>query len=422
MNDSHREPGCAARVVITGIGIVSPLGCDVETVWSNLVEGVSGTGPVTLFDATGFGSRVAAEVRGFRPEDHMDRKSARNLDRFAQFGLAASQLALAGAGLDLDEMEADSVGVLIASAAGGIGIIERNCSALVERGHGRMSPFTLPMMIVNNASGVVAMRCGAGGPSYAIASACASSTHGIGEAFEIIRRGDAKVMLAGGADACVTPFMMGGFSNINAMSQRNHDAEHASRPFDRERDGFVMAEGAVTLVLEEHEFAQQRGAPVIAEIAGYGATSDMYHITAPHPQGDGAVRSMRRALQKAGAEQADVTYVNAHGPGTKLGDLSETIALKRCFGAHAPRLAVSSTKSMHGHMMGAAGAMEAAVCALAAQRSVIPPTINLDQPDPACDLDYVPNRSRSTRVDVAISNSLGFGGHNATLVIRALRN
>ena len=406
------------RVAVTGLGMVTPIGNDLETVWSSLVEGVSGVGPITRFDTADYPAKIAAEVSGFEPEQYMDRKTARHLARYCQFALAAAKQALAQADLDPRELDPDTVGVIVCSGVGGMEEIERNEKTMLERGIRRISPFTVPMMICDMGAGVVAMHCGAGGPNYAIVSACASSGHGIGEAAEIIRRGDADAMLAGGAEAAITPLVMGAFCQIKAVSERNHDPERACRPFDAGRDGFVMGEGAVMFVLEDMDFARKRGAKVLAEVIGYGATADMHHFTAPHPEGAGAIRAMRSALRKAGVAPEDVDYVNAHGTSTKLGDIAETRAIREVFGAHADRLAVSSTKSMHAHLLGAAGAMEAAACVLAMERGQIPPTINLDSQDPDCDLDYVPNHARPAAVSVAMSNSFGFGGHNATLVLR----
>jgi 3-oxoacyl-[acyl-carrier-protein] synthase II len=406
------------RVAITGMGFVTPIGSDTETVWSNLVEGVSGVGAISLFDASSYSTRIAAEVKDFEPERHMDRKTARHIGRYCQFALAASRMAVAESGLEPSEMDPDDVGVIVSSGIGGMEEIEKSHTALMTRGARRISPFTVPMMIADMAAGIVAIQLGAGGPNYAIVSACASSGHGIGEAAEIIRRGDAKAMIAGGAEATITPLTMGAFCQIKAVSERNDEPQKACRPFDLDRDGFVMGEGSVMLVLEEMEHARRRGARVLAEVAGYGASADMHHFTAPHPEGLGAIRAMRKALRKAGVAPDEVQYVNAHGTSTKLGDVAETKALKEVFGEHARKLAVSSTKSVHGHLLGAAGAMEAAACVLAIDRGVIPPTINLEKPDPLCDLDYVPNQARRADVRVAISNSFGFGGHNATLVIR----
>lgn len=412
------EEGCSRRVAVTGMGFITPIGNDLETVWSNLVEGQSGVGPITHFDASDYSTRIAAEVKGFDPTEYMDRKTARHLGRYCQFALAAAKQALQHAGLDPAAMDPDEVGVIVSSGVGGMEEIERNHTALLERGVRRISPFTVPMMIVDMGAGVVAMHTGAGGPNYAIASACASSAHGIGEAAEIIKRGDARAMIVGGSEATITPLVMGAFCQIKAVSERNDEPERACRPWDVDRDGFVMGEGAVMLVLEEMDFALARGARIWAEVVGYGASADCYHFTAPRPDGAGAVRAMRRALQKAGLRPEQVQYVNAHGTSTKLGDIAETRAIKEVFGEHARHLMVSSTKSVHAHLLGAAGAMEAAACVLTIDRGVVPPTINLDNQDAECDLDYVPNRARRAQVDVAISNSFGFGGHNATLVLR----
>ena len=398
------------RVVVTGMGFVTPIGNDVETVWSNLVEGVSGIGLITHFDTSIFDCKIAGEVKGFNPEEYMDRKTARHIGRYCQFALAASKQALAQSGLEPGEMDPDDVGVIVSSGIGGMEEIEKSHTQLMERGPKRISPFTVPMMIADMAAGIVAIHTHAGGPNYAIVSACASGSHGIGEASEIIKRGDAVAMLAGGSEATITPLTMGAFSQIKAVSERNDEPEKACRPFDLNRDGFVMSEGSVMLVLEEMEHAKKRGAKIFAEIAGYGASADMYHFTAPHPEGKGAIRAMTRAIE--------IVYVNAHGTSTKLGDVAETKAIKAVFGDHAYKLAVSSTKSVHGHLLGAAGAIEAAACILAMNRGLLPPTINLDDPDPDCDLDYVPNKARKTDVKVAMSNSFGFGGHNATLVIK----
>ncbi|HEX6547222.1 MAG TPA: beta-ketoacyl-ACP synthase II [Candidatus Dormibacteraeota bacterium] len=406
------------RVAVTGMGFITPIGNDQETVWSNLVEGVSGVGPITRFDASGYTTRIAAEVKDFEPEQYMDRKTARNLGRYCQFALGAAKQALAASGLDPQAMDPDEVGVIVSSGIGGMEEIEESHTALMQRGVRRISPFTVPMMIADMAAGIVAMQCHAGGPNYAIVSACASSGHGLGEAAEIIKRGDAVAMLAGGAEATITPLTMGAFCQIKATSERNDEPERACRPFDVDRDGFIMGEGAVMFVLEDLEHARARGANVLAELIGYGASADMYHFVAPHPEGHGAIRAMRRAIQKAGIEAGEVDYVNAHGTSTKLGDIAETKAIKEVFGEHAYKLAVSSTKSTHAHLLGAAGAMEAAACVLAIDRGLIPPTINLENQDPECDLDYVPNRARKADVRIALSNSFGFGGHNVALLIQ----
>ena len=407
------------RVAVTGMGFITPIGNDLETVWSNMVEGVSGVGQITHFDTKGFDTTIAAEVKGFNPEEYMDKKTARHIGRYCQFALAASKQALAQAGLEPAEMDPDDVGVIVASGIGGMEEIEKSHTALLQRGPKRISPFTVPMMIADMAAGIVAIHTKAGGPNYAIVSACASGSHGIGEAAEIIKRGAAVAMLAGGSEATITPLTMGAFCQIKATSERNDEPERACRPFDLGRDGFVMGEGSVMLVLEEMEHAKKRGARVLAEISGYGASADMYHFTAPHPEGKGAIRAMNNALKMSGVDPNEVGYVNAHGTSTKLGDVAETKAIKAVFGDHAYELAVSSTKSVHGHLLGAAGAIEAAACILALDRGLLPPTINLDDPDPECDLDYVPNKARKANVKVALSNSFGFGGHNASLVIKA---
>lgn len=412
MNDTK------GRVAVTGMGFITPIGNDLETVWRNLIEGVSGVGPITFFDTTSYSTKIAAEVKGFEPELWMDRKTARHIGRYCQFAVAASRQALDQSGLDPARMGPDDVGVIVSSGIGGMEEIERNHTALMERGVRRISPFTVPMMIADMAAGIVAMQTGARGVNFAIVSACASSGHGIGEAAEIIKRGDAVAMLAGGAEATITPLTMGAFCQIKATSERNDDPPAACRPWDVDRDGFVMGEGAVMLVLEDLGHARARGARILGEIAGYGASADAYHFTAPQPDGEGAARAMRKALTKAGVEPERVGYVNAHGTSTKLGDIAETKAIKSVFKDHAGELAISSTKSMHGHLLGAAGALEAAATILALDRGILPPTINLDHQDPACDLDYIPKQARRKAVEYALSNSFGFGGHNATLLIR----
>jgi 3-oxoacyl-[acyl-carrier-protein] synthase II len=407
------------RVAVTGLGFITPIGNDVETVWSNMVEGVSGISRITRFDTTNFDTKIAGEVKGFDAAEYMDRKTARHIGRYCQFALAASKQALAQSGLEPAEMDPDDVGVIVSSGIGGMEEIEKSHTQLMERGPKRISPFTVPMMIADMAAGIVAIHAHAGGPNYAIVSACASGSHGIGEAAEIIKRGGAIAMLAGGSEATITPLTIGAFTQIKATSERNDEPEKACRPFDVDRDGFVMGEGSVMFVLEDMEHAKKRGARILAEIAGYGASADMYHFTAPQPEGKGAARAMVKALEMSGVELAEVGYINAHGTSTKLGDVAETRAIKSVFGDHAYKLAVSSTKSVHGHLLGAAGALEAAACVLAMERGLIPPTINLDKQDPECDLDYVPNKARKAEVKVSLSNSFGFGGHNATLVIKS---
>jgi 3-oxoacyl-[acyl-carrier-protein] synthase II len=400
------------------MGLVTPIGHDQQTVWSNLVEGVSGVGPITQFDTAEYSCRIAAEVKDFDPTLYMDRKTARNIGRYCQFALAASKQALASAGLDPGEYDPDDVGVIVSSGVGGMEEIEKNHTAMMERGVRRISPFTVPMMIADMAAGIVAIHTHAGGINYALVSACASSGHALGEATEIIKRGDARAMLAGGAEATITPLTMGAFCQIKAVSERNDEPAKACRPFDLGRDGFVMGEGGVMFVLEELDFALDRGAPILAEIAGYGASADMYHFVAPDPEGHGNMRAMRMALRKADVHPEEVDYINAHGTSTRIGDIAETRGIKEVFGDHAFRLAISSTKSVHAHLLGAAGAMEAAACVMALQHGIVPPTINLDMADPQCDLDYVPNQARRADLRVTLSNSFGFGGHNVSLVIR----
>lgn len=407
------------RVAITGIGFLTPMGRDSETVWSNLVEGVSPVGPITQFDATNHATRIAAEVKNFVPEDYMDGKSARNASRYCQFGLAATRLALEDADLDLTTMNPYDVGVVIGSVYGGIKDAEAAHITLREgAGWERISPFAPPMIGSNMAAAFIAMNVRAGGLNYSVNTACASGGNAIGEASEVIRRGDAKVMLAGGAEACITPLLIGLYNRIHATSVRNDEPQRACRPWDVDRDGFVFSEGSVVLILEDWEHAERRGARIRAELGGYGGSIDMRSFVNPDPEGVGASQSMRMAVAKAGLPPDAVDYVNAHGTGTRVGDIAETRAIKRLFGDHAYELSVSSTKSVHGHLIGAAGAIEAAVCVMAIEKQVLPPTINLENQDPECDLDYVPLQPRRKHIDVAISNSFGFGGHNVTLLIR----
>ncbi len=405
------------RIVITGIGVVSPVGTGIETMWHNLLEGVSGVSPIERFNADGYPTRIAAEIKDFEPEAFMDRKTARHASRYCQFASAAAQLAMDHAQLQPDDYDGEQVGVVIGSGVGGLDEIEAAHSALLAKGPRRLNPFTVPMMIADMAAGLVSLQTGFGGPNFATVSACASGSHALGEAAEVIRRGDALAMIAGGAEAAITPLTLAAFCAIQATSRRNDDPQRASRPFDRGRDGFVMAEGAAILVLERLDMAKGRGAQILAEIVGYGASSDAYHVTAPDPEGKGAARAMQMALRKAGAEPEEIQYINAHGTSTTLNDRTETRAIHEVFGEHASTLAVSSTKSMTGHLLGAAGALEAAVCALALERQVVPPTINLDEPDPECDLDYVAEGARPMRLDMVLSNSFGFGGHNACLAL-----
>jgi len=406
------------RVVVTGMGAATPLGMGVPSTWEGMKEGRSGIAPITLFDASGFESRIAGEVRGFDPAAWMDPREARHSDRFVQLAMAAAKMAVADAGLDLEKVDTTRVGVLIGSGIGGTHTWETQHQVLLEKGPGRISPFFIPMLIMDMASGRVAMEFGARGPNFGIASACATSANAIGEATKTIQRGQAEVMIAGGSEAAVSPLAVGGFCAMKALSRRNDEPERASRPFDRDRDGFVMAEGAGIVVLEELDHARRRGAQWHGEVLGYGATADAYHITAPCPDGDGMARSMEEALRDAGLSADNVDYVNTHGTSTPTGDPAETLALKRVFGPRASQVPSSSTKSVTGHMLGAAGAVEMIACLMAIAESVAPPTINLDNPDPECDLDYVPGVAREMKIRVAMTNSFGFGGHNATLLVK----
>lgn len=404
-------------VAITGLGVVSPVGIGAEAFWEGLVAGRNGAGPITHFDASAYDTRFAAEVRGFDAGEYMDRKEVRRADLFVQYGLATAALALRDSGLDLEREDRWRVGVHIGSGVGGIGTLEAQHTVLHERGPGRVSPFFIPMMIINMAAGQVAMRYGLRGPNAAAVSACASGAHSLGEAMKIIERGDADVMLAGGVEAPITPLAVSGFCSLKALSTRNDDPLRASRPFDAERDGFVIGEGGAILVLESADHARARGARVYAWLTGYGLTADAYHMTAPAPDGAGARRAMEMALGDAGLSRDEVDYVNAHGTSTELNDRLETVAIKDLFGELAGQLAVSSIKSMMGHSLGAAGAIECAACALAIVHGTAPPTINYRTPDPECDLDYVPNEARPMKIAAALSNSFGFGGHNVCLAV-----
>lgn len=411
-----------ARVVVTGLGMISPLGLDTEETWKNLLAGTSGVTRITRFDPTLFSTQIAAEVHGFDPGNYMDRKDAKRNDRFVQLGVAAAKQSLVSAALDLQTMDPDRVGVIIGSGIGGIETFEAQHKVLLDRGPDRVSPFFIPMMISNMASGQVSIHIGARGPNFTTVSACTSSASALGEALRLLQHDDADIILAGGTEATITPMSFAGFCSMKAMSTRNEEPQRASRPFDRDRDGFVMGEGAAVVVLERLEHAKKRGAPILCEFAGYGATADAYHITSPTPDGDGAARCMERALEDGELAPGEIQYINAHGTSTPPNDRTETRAVKHVFGEHAYRLMLASTKSMTGHLLGAAGAMEAAVCVLVITRGVVPPTINYENPDPECDLDCVPNQAREMRVTAALSNSMGFGGHNATLAFKALTN
>jgi len=406
------------RVAVTGIGLVSPLGLTRNETWAGLLAGRSGVGPITRFDATDYACRIAAEVKGFVPENHVEKKEVKKFDTFVHYAVAAAKEALADSGIVIDASNAESVGVAIGSGIGGLPLIEDMHKVLLEKGPRRISPFFIPGLIVNMPSGLVSILTGAKGPNTAVATACATSAHAIGDAGNVIRRGDADVMIAGGTESVVVPLAVGGFAAMRALSTRNDDPATASRPWDRDRDGFVLGEGAGVLILEEMGRARARGAAIYAELAGYGMSGDAYHISAPSEDGDGPTRVMRNTLRDAGANPEEIDYVNAHGTSTPHGDKIETIAIKRTFGDHAHRLAVSSTKSMTGHLLGAAGGLEAGILALAVKHGVIPPTINYVTPDPECDLDYTPNAARERRVASALSNSFGFGGTNASLLMR----
>jgi 3-oxoacyl-[acyl-carrier-protein] synthase II len=406
------------RVVVTGIGLVSSLGIGTEANWTALNAGTSGVGTITKFDSSRFATRIASEVKDFDPLQFIDKKDVKKMDVFIQYAIAAAQFAMDDARLTIAPDARARVGVFIASGIGGFTTIEREHKALLEGGPRKISPFFIPSAIINLAAGQVSIRFGAQGPNSATCTACSASAHAIGDAFEVIRRGDADVMIAGGSEAAITPMGIGGFGALRALSTRNDDPARASRPFDKDRDGFIVGEGAGVIILEELEGARRRGARMYAELVGYGMSADAYHITAPSEDGDGAYRVMRAALNSAGIEPSGVAYINAHGTSTEHGDKIETLAIKRCFGEHAKQLAVSSTKSMTGHLLGAAGGLEAGITTLAVYHQVVPPTINLDEPDPACDLDYVANTKRALPIEYALSNSFGFGGTNAALLFK----
>jgi 3-oxoacyl-[acyl-carrier-protein] synthase II len=407
------------RVVITGLGVVTPLGHQVDTFWNNLVAGQCGIDRITAFDATPFDTQIAGEVKNFDPTPAFPSpKEIRHTDRFSQFGVFAAHHALLDSGLELDREDRDEIGVIIGSGIGGLATTTKQHKILLDRGPDRLSPFMIPMLIGNMASGIFSMYKNLRGPNYATCSACATANHAIGEAWRTIKMGDAQVMFAGGAEATVVPVGIGGFCAMKAMSRRNDDPKHASRPFDRERDGFVMGEGAGVIVLEGLEHAKKRGAKIYCEIVGYGNTADAHHLTAPSPDGAGAARCMKMAMKNGGLNLEDVSYINAHGTSTPQGDACETLAIKAVFGQYAKKIAVSSTKGATGHMLGAAGAVEMTVCALAIKHGLVPPTINYQVPDPECDLDYVPNTARELKVNAVINNSFGFGGHNASIAAK----
>jgi 3-oxoacyl-[acyl-carrier-protein] synthase II len=407
-----------SRVVVTGLGLVTSLGNDLASSWENLCQGKSGISEIIGYDISQYRVRIAAQVHNFDPLLYMDRKEARRNDPYEHLAIATTRQALAHANLQITDDIADDIGVYIGSGIGGLGTLHEQFRILYEKGPDRVSPFFINMMIVDGAPGIVSIMTGARGPNWAAVSACATSGNTIGEAWETIRRGDAKAMIAGGSEKAVTPIAMAAFDNMKALSRRNDDPQGASRPFDATRDGFVLGEGSAMLMLEDLEFAKARGANILAELVGYGCTSDAHHITEPVPGGNGLLRAMKRALQKAGLQPEQVDYINAHGTSTGPNDRTETMAIKECFGPAAYRVGISSTKSMIGHTLGAAGAVEAVICIQSILNNIMPPTINLHHPDPECDLDYIPNESRHATVNIAMSNSMGFGGHNTCLIFK----
>jgi 3-oxoacyl-[acyl-carrier-protein] synthase II len=413
MTNSDRK-----RVVVTGLGAVTPIGNTLSEYWEGLVSGRNGIGPITLFDASRHDCRIAGEVKAFDPFQYLDRKDAKRMDRFAQFAVAASKQAIADAQFVINDLNAEQVGVIIGSGVGGIKVLEDQQEVYLTKGPDRCSPFMVPMMIANMAAGLTAIHIGAKGPNSCPVTACASGSNAIGDAFRLIQGGYAQAMICGGAEAAITPLSVAGFASARTLSTRNDDPAHASRPFDRDRNGFVMGEGAGILLLEELEHARSRGARIYAEMIGYGMTCDAYHMTSPVPGGEGAARAIQLAMKDAGITPEQVSYINAHGTSTPMNDPNETAAIKDALGDHAYKVAISSTKSMTGHLLGGSGGIEGVATALAVAHDQLPPTINLENPDPACDLDYVPNHSRSHKVDVALSNSFGFGGHNVTVAFR----
>ena len=407
------------RVVVTGVGAVSPLGTGNAANWDALVKGQSGIGLITRFDASDMPVKVVGEVKGFNPEDFIEKKEIKKMDLFIQYAMGAAHFAMQDSGLVINEENAERVGVLVGSGLGGLPTIEKYHDVLKESGYKKITPFFIPMLIINLAPGHISIKYGAKGPNISSVSACATGTHSIGDAYHIIKRGDADAMIAGGTESVVTPLGIGGFAVMKALTDsRNDDPTRASRPFDKSRDGFVLAEGAGIVVMEEYEAAKKRGAKIYAEVVGYGLTADAYHMTAPSPGGEGAARCMRMALKNAGVNPEQVTYINAHGTSTPFNDLNETLAIRSVFGDHADKLMVSSTKSMTGHLLGAAGGLEAVFCCLAMDKGVVPPTINYEEPDPECDLDYVPNTARDAAIEYSLSNTFGFGGTNATLLFK----
>jgi 3-oxoacyl-[acyl-carrier-protein] synthase II len=409
------------RVVVTGLGMITPLGIGVKDSWDSLLAGRSGIGRITHFDSSNFATKIAGEVQGFNPEDYIESKEIKKMDRFIHFAIAAATMALNDSGLKITDENAERIGVIVGSGIGGLSAIEHYHSVLLERGPRRITPFFIPMLVINLASGQISIKFGAKGPNSAVATACATGSHSIGDAFKIIQRGDADAMIAGGTEAVIVPLGIGGFNAMKALSTRNDEPEKASRPFDIDRDGFVMGEGAGIIILESLKSAMERGAKIYAEIVGYGMTADAYHITAPSADGEGAVRCMELTLKDGGVTPSEVDYINAHGTSTKYGDEIENKAIKTVFGEHVYKVAISSTKSMTGHLLGAAGGVEAVIVTLSIYNDIIPPTINLDNPDPECDLDYVPYTSRKMTVNYALTNSFGFGGTNACLLFKKFK-
>ncbi|SHF31346.1 3-oxoacyl-[acyl-carrier-protein] synthase II [Desulforamulus putei DSM 12395] len=409
------------RVVITGMGVISPVGTGLDNFWNALTAGVSGIARITRFDPSEYSTQIAGEVKDFDYSKYIDKKEGRRMDKFSQYAVVAAAMAIEDAGMDLQSLDKDRTGVIVGSGIGGMETFEEQCRVLVNRGPSRISPFLIPMMIANMAAGQIAIKFGLRGPNITAITACASSGNAIGDAFKLIQRGGAEVVITGGTEAPITPLSVAGFCAMKAMSTRNEEPVRASRPFDADRDGFVMGEGAAMMVLETLEHAQKRGANIYAEIVGYGSSCDAYHITAPDPEGSGAAAAMKMALADGDLKPEDVQYINAHGTSTPVGDVAEVVAIKKVFGDHAYKLTVSSTKSMTGHMLGAAGAVEGIATVLAIRDDLVPPTINLENPDPACDLDFVPNQARKMTVHVALSNSFGFGGHNVTLAFKKFR-
>ncbi|PIS29885.1 beta-ketoacyl-[acyl-carrier-protein] synthase II [Candidatus Saganbacteria bacterium CG08_land_8_20_14_0_20_45_16] len=406
------------RVVITGMGVISAIGIGLENFWQGLAIGKNGIDKISHFDTTGFPSKIAGEIKDFKPADYLDKKEARRLVRFIQFSIAAGQMAVKNANLTITPENANEIGVLIGSGIGGLDMLEQQCRNLIEKGPDKLSPFTVPYMIADMAAGYTSINLGAKGPNACTVTACASGTNSIGDAYKIIQRGAANVMITGGTEACITPLGVASFCAAKALSTRNDDPKHASRPFDKDREGFVMGEGAGIVVLEEYEYAKARGANILAEVIGYGMSGDANHITAPTPGGEGGVRAIRAGLQDAGITAEQIDYVNAHGTSTQLNDKFETMALKTVFGDRANQVPISSNKSMFGHLLGATGAVELIATILTIRNSLIPPTINYETPDPECDLDYVPNKARAKEVNIALSESFGFGGHNAVLIVK----